>query len=124
MPSSISKEISSFVLESSVVPLNFLDEEDYFCEEELLEAIKGLKVLAIGVGLGQRKTCFHLLKYLLLNYEGTLIIDADGLNILSTFDLNILNSSKAKIVLTPHVKEFSRLIKKEIDDIFFFFFSY
>lgn len=124
VPSSISKEISSFVLESSVVPLNFLDEEDYFCEEELLEAIKGLKVLAIGVGLGQRKTCFHLLKYLLLNYEGTLIIDADGLNILSTFDLNILNSSKAKIVLTPHVKEFSRLIKKEIDDIFNNFISY
>ncbi|MGN1295380.1 MAG: NAD(P)H-hydrate dehydratase [Bacilli bacterium] len=124
VPSSISKEISSFVLESSVIPLKFLDEEDGFDEGELLQAIKGLKTLGIGVGLGQSLTCHHLIQYLILNYEGTLIIDADGLNILSTLDLNILNKSKAKIVLTPHIKEFSRLIKKDIDDIFNEYISY
>lgn len=118
VPNSISKEISSFVLESSVIPLNFLDEDDKFDQDELKESIKGLKVLGIGVGLGKNKTCHKLIEYLILNYEGILIIDADGLNILSTFDLNILNKSKAKIVLTPHIKEFSRLIKKEIDEIF------
>ena len=32
-------------------------------------------------------------------------------------DLNILNNSKAKIILTPHLKEFSRLSGNTIDEI-------
>ena len=32
-------------------------------------------------------------------------------------DLNLLNKSNADIVLTPHVKEFSRLINKSVNEI-------
>ena len=52
-----------------------------------------------------------------MNYDEKLLIDADVLNTLSKMDLKILNKSKSRIVLTPHLKEFSRLINKSIDYI-------
>ena len=46
-----------------------------------------------------------------------MLIDADGLNTLATYGVEILNSAKCKVVLTPHIKEFSRLVDKEIGEI-------
>lgn len=58
-----------------------------------------------------------ILKYILENFEFPIIIDADGLNVLSKIDKNILNKSKSKIILTPHLKEFERLTNISIDEI-------
>lgn len=54
---------------------------------------------------------------MITNFLGLILIDADGLNILSQMDLNILLQAKGKIILTPHLKEFSRLTNKSIDEI-------
>ena len=51
------------------------------------------------------------------NYSGTLIIDADGLNSLSKFGLDTIKDSSCRIILTPHLKEFSRLTGKSIEEI-------
>ena len=59
----------------------------------------------------------EILKYILENYNFPIIIDADGLNILSKMDKSILNRSKSKIILTPHLKEFERLTNISIDEI-------
>ena len=57
-----------------------------------------------------------ILKYILENFEFPIIIDADGLNVLSKIDKSILNKSKSKIILTPHLKEFERLTNIPIDE--------
>jgi NAD(P)H-hydrate epimerase len=62
------------------------------------------------MGWGSGKDNGKILSYIIENYEGILIIDADGINALSKLDKNILSkSSCSKIILTPHPLEFSRL---------------
>ena len=51
------------------------------------------------------------------NYDIPVVVDADGINALSKMDLDILNTTKCKVVLTPHLKEFSRLTGYQVDDI-------
>ena len=46
-----------------------------------------------------------------------MVIDADGLNTISKMNMDILNSTKCKVILTPHLKEFERLSKIKIEDI-------
>ena len=85
--------------------------------DKLKDSIKDLDSLAFGMGLGSDKHLEEVLEFLIKNYTGNLIIDADGLNTLSKMNLNILKCKKCNILLTPHLKEFSRLINKPIEEI-------
>ena len=64
--------------------------------------------VGIGPGLGTEHDALHLLKKCLASFKKPLVIDADGLNILSKnpqlFELIIPGS-----ILTPHSKEFERM---------------
>lgn len=64
---------------------------------------------AVLVGNGMRKTesTEKLVKTLLKTYTGTLVIDADGLNVLKGAE--DIKNTKAKVIITPHVGEMSRL---------------
>ncbi|MCD8371836.1 MAG: NAD(P)H-hydrate dehydratase [Clostridia bacterium] len=73
--------------------------------------------IAIGMGSGVSKSLYEKISYLLKNYTGTLIIDADGLNTLSKYGVNILKGKKCGVILTPHAKEFSRLTGIEVKQI-------
>ncbi len=84
---------------------------------KLNDYIKDLDSLAFGMGLGSDEYLEEILEFLIKNYTGNLIIDADGLNALSRMNLNILKGRRCNILLTPHLKEFSRLINKSIDEI-------
>jgi NAD(P)H-hydrate epimerase len=66
--------------------------------------------IAIGMGLGVSQEVYKSIEYLLQNFEGKLIIDADGLNSIAKYGLNILKNKKCKVILTPHIGEFCRLI--------------
>ena len=85
--------------------------------DKLKDSIKDLDSLVFGMGLGSDKHLEEVLEFLIKNYTGNLIIDADGLNTLSKMNLNILKCKKCNILLTPHLKEFSRLINKPIEEI-------
>lgn len=73
--------------------------------------------IAIGSGSGVSRELYDKIKYILLNYRGTLIIDADGLNSVSEYGVDTLNSKGCRVVITPHVKEFSRLTGKTVREI-------
>ena len=102
------------ILEQTLCILPNYDDNFY---DKLCDYIKDLDSLAFGMGLGNDKHLEEVLEYLIENYTGNLIIDADGLNTLSRMDLNVLNKRKCNILLTPHLKEFSRLCNKTIDEI-------
>ena len=85
--------------------------------DKLKESIKDLDSLAFGMGLGNDEQMDEVLEFLIKNYTGNLIIDADGLNTLSKMNLDILKEKTCNILLTPHLKEFSRLINKSIEEI-------
>ena len=117
VPSVISKEIIPNIMDATLYPLSSNDKYIIFNEEEIKELIKNTKTVSFGMGIGNNIETKKLLKYLLDNYQNNLIIDADGLNALSEMNLNILNETKAKVILTPHIKEFSRLSKISVEDI-------
>ncbi len=102
------------ILEQTLCVLPDYDDNFY---DKLRNSIKDLDSLAFGMGIGSDEHLEEVLEFLIENYTGNLIIDADGLNTLSRMDLNILKNRKCNILLTPHLKEFSRLCKKDIKEI-------
>lgn len=118
-PKSLTQAIAPYILESTLFPLSDDNGEVVFCKEELDELMRGVRTIAFGMGIGVTDQTTRMLLYMMENYRGTLIIDADGLNILSSLTKQnpaILKDANCSIVLTPHAKEFSRLLGKSIDD--------
>jgi NAD(P)H-hydrate epimerase len=64
--------------------------------------------IGFGPGVGTHQDTARALKLLLQNWKNGLVIDADGLNILSE-NPTWLSFLPQNTVLTPHPKEFSRL---------------
>ena len=116
-PDFLADRLSGKVLESTVFPLSSDGECIAFNETEIKELIQGVRSVAFGMGAGRGKGVADTLCYLLENFTGTLIIDADGLNALSRVGAEKLKTAKCKTVLTPHVKEFSRLTGLQIGEI-------
>lgn len=75
------------------------------------------QAISIGSGCGVSERLYKDVDFILKNYTGSLVIDADGLNALSKFGKDILKNKKCGVILTPHVKEFSRLSGEDVDEI-------
>ena len=58
--------------------------------------------------MGKSDEIRKIVVWLLENFDGTLVIDADGLNALAE-NPSVLLGKKGKVILTPHVAEFKRL---------------
>lgn len=85
-------------------------------EEKLKSCINNFSSIVFGPGIGIDNFSENLLIYLLKNYRGILIIDADGVTLLKNHT-NLLTCSCCKVILTPHYGEFSRLTNLAIDTI-------
>jgi NAD(P)H-hydrate epimerase len=75
---------------------------------ELLNFTQKAHALAIGPGLGKSSDLHSILKEILKNYKGKLVIDADGLNNLQG-NTQYLKECTADWVITPHQGEFKQL---------------
>lgn len=108
VPRSIVPIISEHILEVMVYPIECDDKEVVFDKENIDGLIKKQDVLTCGMGLGKSKGAHDIIYYVLKNYDGKLVLDADALNIVSE-NINVLNDTKSRIILTPHLMEFKRL---------------
>ena len=76
------------------------------------EEIKGLlpkmDAVLIGPGLGQSKGTLAALKVVLRDFQGAVVVDADGINLLAQHKY-LLRGRTAPTVLTPHEGEFARI---------------
>lgn len=86
-------------------------------KEEEIETLLSSRSITIGMGIGVSLDVYKIISYLLKNYKNNLIIDADGLNSLAKYGIDILKEHQCEVILTPHLKEFSRLINKDIEEI-------
>lgn len=116
VPKDIATAVMPYLLESTLFPLSANSGELVFVKSEADELLHNVNTVAIGMGCGTGCGVKQTLQYLLSNFGGTLIIDADGLNCLSK-DIALLNNCLPKVVLTPHVKEFSRLTGLSVENI-------
>ena len=77
-------------------------------------------VIGIGPGLGQSQQALELLCQVLKKWKGPLVVDADGLNLLSQHP-EYLKNTEAKLIVTPHPGEMARLtgltVRKILDHL-------
>jgi NAD(P)H-hydrate epimerase len=85
--------------------------------EEIKNKISGMDAILIGPGLGTSQTALNILKMLLSDWAKPLVIDADGINILSLNKELLEFLADKDVVITPHVGEFSRLVGKTVEEI-------
>lgn len=97
----------------------FNDEDGHIkYDEEKLSKLLNQDAIAIGMGIGTSLEVYKIISYLLKNFKNKLIIDADGLNSLSKYGVDILKDHQCEVILTPHLMEFSRLINKPLEKIY------
>lgn len=86
----------------------------------LCEEIKKADSVVLGCGLGRGETAREIVKTVFENATVPLIIDADGLNIVSESPVlwSLLSAEqKARTVITPHPGEMARLCGKSVGEI-------
>ena len=81
----------------------------YIYDEKFLSCLLSYDVIAVGMGMTVSKEVFKIIQYLLCNFKGVLLIDADGLNSLAEYGVKVLKDKSCEVVITPHVAEFARL---------------
>jgi NAD(P)H-hydrate epimerase len=67
-----------------------------------------MDAVLIGPGLGQSKGTLAALKVVLRDFQGAVVVDADGINLLAQHKY-LLRGRTAPTVLTPHEGEFARI---------------
>lgn len=100
--------VSQNILEVMIYPIDSTENEIIFNKENIDGLINKVDVLTCGMGLGKSKAAHEIIYYIIKNFDGKLVLDADALNILSE-NIDLLNEAKCKIILTPHMMEFKRL---------------
>ena len=93
----------------------------YAFNQEVMQTLLGYSSVAYGMGMGIDEEVARGAEYLLKEYEGTLILDADGLNALVEYRKEqlptLFRAKKCGVLLTPHIKEFSRLTGESVQVI-------
>lgn len=117
VPSSLKPAVMEL---STLSTLCYIDDKNGqfdFNSEQLKTAMLKINTLAFGMGIGLGLGAEKCLRYVLENYSVNLIIDADGLTLLKRIGLDILNKTACRVVLTPHLGEFSKLTGESVDNI-------
>ena len=87
-----------------------LPEAVYISNKQGLKDIEKYSVVLIGCGLGDNKKLFERV---VKSVKSPLVVDADGLNILSRLKITLSKNT----VITPHPLEAARLLSVSLEDI-------
>lgn len=85
-------------------------------ESELTQMLEWADVVGIGSGLGMSETAEKLVKYTIQYSNIPCVADADALNLLAK-DISILQHIKQEMIMTPHMKEMSRLLSCDMQEL-------
>ena len=123
--SSIAALRSGSGLVYSIVPSDLVDimsiklteviVKGYNDKMECLELINSMDGLVLGPGLGQGEDIKGLVRDILSQYKGPIVLDADGINAID--DYRILSDRIGITVITPHPGELARLLNEDIKEI-------
>ena len=99
----VSVPVDERLIMQTTVPEAMLD-----TREEKQQQIEKFSAIGIGPGLGTDSASEELLIKALTQFNKPLVLDADGLNIISNAK-KLLQQIPAGTIITPHPKEFDRL---------------
>lgn len=114
--------IAKLILDDSIYPIVTASVPEAVCVTDIndtrliLKTLEKANSVLIGCGLSQSKQAEKLLCLALENAKGTLIIDADGINLISK-RIDLIEGLNAELILTPHPGEMSRLMSVSVEEI-------
>lgn len=109
VPSSEQPIAAAKLTEAMTLPLKCADGViSQAAYRDILKFAQKSDAVVFGCGIGRSADISEILCRLVREYEGVLVIDADGINALSE-NIDILKEKKCRIILTPHIGEMSRL---------------
>ena len=83
---------------------------------DILRAAERASSVLIGCGMGFNKDTTRIVTNLVKELKIPMIIDADGINALST-NIDVLKEAQAPVIITPHPGEMSRICGKSVAEI-------
>lgn len=116
VPESIYQIEAVKLLEPVILPLP--DSDGQFsgaAVSEICKLLPKMDAVLIGPGIGQGEGTKGAVEAVLTYFEGPVVLDADGINVLKT-NKDILRGRKFPTILTPHVGEFARIGGKPEND--------
>jgi len=119
VPKSLNPIFEVKLTEAMTLPLYETTEQTLSssCFKEIEDFSEKVKAIAMGPGLSTHPDTVKLIKKVLLEVDKSMVVDADGINAMDLKVLSALSSKESSTILTPHPKELSRLIKKDVKDI-------
>lgn len=109
VPASIYEIEAVKLLEPIVFPLP--DEDGHLAVEacdEVQDSLVNKDAVLIGPGLGQSQGTLKAVETVLTQFDGPVVLDADGINVLQSH-MDLLRGRTSPTILTPHAGEFNRL---------------
>lgn len=107
---------SNRVVLQQLLPEAIVTTYEDFDQKHLRELLEWADVICIGCGFGQSEVSHQILKCVLTHRQVPCVVDADGINLLScSMEYVIPNSDP--LILTPHLKEMSRLTGCSVAEI-------
>lgn len=104
------------VILQQLLPEAIITTYDTFDSEQLEKLIQWADLIGIGCGLGKSDTAERVMQYTLERALVPCVVDADGINILSKH-MEWIEETNALIVLTPHMKEMSRMLQCSVKEL-------
>ncbi len=111
--------LSSAIKEATLLPLdssNGFIMASEIALQQIENSISKADAILIGCGLGNTADTLKILEIVIEKANCPIIIDADGINALST-RIELLRKARTDIVLTPHPAELARLCGADIGEV-------
>lgn len=90
---------------------------DLYDEGELLKLLEWADAVCIGSGIGRSEKSRKIVRTTIENVSVPCVIDADALNIISEHPRYLRLLREKNVVITPHMKEFSRLTEISVEEL-------
>jgi len=84
--------------------------------ERALELLAAKTAAALGPGLGHGDSVTGFVRKIIAEFDGPIVIDADGINAVAE-DPEMLDASKGPVIITPHPGEMARLIGSDTSSV-------
>lgn len=117
VPSELADSLRNCVVDSTIFPMASRDEHIIFDKPALDKLVQTATAVSVGMGMGESFDDNRaVIKYLLDSFDGSILIDADGLNSLQGYEY-LLDDKVGRVVITPHPKEMSRLCGLSVSEV-------
>ena len=104
----------------TLLPEAIITTYEEYNKEELLSLLTWADSVCIGSGLGMSRISKKILKTVIEYVKVPCLIDADGLNLLAENNNYLNQMAERRFVITPHMKEMSRLTGTPVEERFYF----